>query len=197
MHSSTIDVAGAWHELGHRLHAYVARRVAPADVEDIVQSVMLKLLERRGDIGADSVRAWLFTVTRNAVAEYYRQKRPTVDLDAFADLAEQEAADPADRTIGALSDCLGPMLGALGAPDAEVLRKVDLERESQIALAATLGVPLSTLKSRVQRARARLRAAFDACCAIDYARGGSPIAFDAGTACSPCHKDRTPDRDPC
>ncbi|MEA2464872.1 MAG: polymerase sigma-70 factor, subfamily, partial [Acidobacteriota bacterium] len=180
-----VDVAGAWHELGHRLRAYALRRVAPADADDIVQSVKVKLLEHRSGIGADSVRAWLFAVTRNAVAEYYRQRRPTVDLDAFTDIAEPESSDPAERTIGALSDCLEPMLDALAEGDADILRKVDLEGESQIALAATLGVPLSTVKSRVQRARTKLRATFDACCAIERGRGGAPISFERRAACTP------------
>lgn len=186
--SPAVDVAGAWHELGHRLRAYVSRRVAPADSDDIVQSVMLKLLERRGEIETDSVRAWLFAVTRNAVAEYYRQKRPAVDLDALPDLAETGTSDAAERTIGALSDCLAPMLGALAEADADVLRRIDLEGQSQIDLAASLGVPLSTLKSRVQRARTKLRKTFDECCAIDRARDGSPIAYERGAACvtSPC-----------
>jgi hypothetical protein len=35
----------------------------------------------------------------------------------------------------------------------------------------------------VQRARLKLRAAFDACCAIDLARDGAPIGFERGTAC--------------
>lgn len=180
-----VDVAGAWHELGQRLRAYVARRVDPADADDIVQSVMVKLLERRGDIGADSVRAWLFAVTRNAVAEYYRRRRPMADLDAFADLLENDTADPVDRTIGALSDCLQPMLGALQGADADLLRKIDLDGESQVTLAAALGVPLSTLKSRVQRARTKLRATFDACCAIELGRGGAPIGFEPGSGCAP------------
>ncbi|HEX9983916.1 MAG TPA: sigma-70 family RNA polymerase sigma factor [Thermoanaerobaculia bacterium] len=180
-----VDVAGAWHELGHRLRAYVSRRVTPADSDDIVQSVIVKLLERRAEIEADSVRAWLFAVTRNAVAEYYRQKRPAVDLDALPDLAETDSSDDAERTIGALSDCLEPMLGALSAADADVLRKVDLEGESQIALAASLGVPLSTLKSRVQRARVKLRATFDVCCAFDLSHGGTPIGFERRARCLP------------
>jgi RNA polymerase sigma-70 factor (ECF subfamily) len=173
MDAAAIDVASAWHELGERLRAYVARRVDPADADDIVQSVMVKLLERRGEVGRDSVRAWLFAVTRNAVAEYYRRYRPNLDLDSFGDIAEPEG-DPGDRKIGALTDCLDPMLATLGEGDAEVLRKVDLEKVAQVALAAALGVPLSTLKSRVQRARTRLRAAFDACC-----------AFEQGGHCAP------------
>ena len=181
----TIDVAAAWHELGDRLRVYVSRRVTPGDADDVVQSVMVKLLERRGEIDADSVRAWLFAVTRNAVAEYYRQHRPSIDLDTFGDVAEMDETDPADRTIGDLSDCLDPMLRMLPDADADLLRRIDLQGEAQIGLAASLGVPLSTLKSRVQRARTKLRSAFDACCAIDLGRNGAPIAFERGEACAP------------
>jgi RNA polymerase sigma-70 factor (ECF subfamily) len=197
--SPSVDVASAWHELGHRLRGFVSRRVAVEDVDDIVQSVMVKLLEHRRDIEAGSVRAWLFTVTRNAVAEHYRQKRPMVDLDAFSDLPQNDTSDPAERTIGALSDCLDPMLNALAEADAEVLRQVDLEGLSQIELAATLGIPFSTLKSRVQRARSRLRQAFDACCAIDRSRTGAPIALQPGPACAPtpCGGEDDPSRGGC
>lgn len=178
-----IDVAAAWHELGERLRVYVARRVNPGDADDVVQSVMVKLLERRSDIGPDSVRAWLFAVTRNAVAEYYRQHRPAIDLDSFGDVPERDDADAADRTMGDLTDCLEPMLRMLPESDAGVLRKIDLQGEAQTALATSLGIPLSTLKSRVQRARTKLRAAFDSCCAITLSRDGAPIAIDRGPAC--------------
>lgn len=194
----TVDVAAAWHELGDRLRVYVGRRVNPGDADDVVQSVMVKLLERRAEIDADSVRAWLFTVTRNAVAEYYRQHRPSVDLDTFGDVPETDDVDPADRTIGNLSDCLDPMLRMLAQSDAELLRRIDLQGEAQTELAASLGIPLSTLKSRVQRARTKLRSAFDQCCAIDLGRNGAPIAFERGAACAPsCSGDEEPSSSRC
>lgn len=193
-----IDVAAAWHELGDRLRVFVARRVNPGDADDVVQSVMVKLLERRAEIDADSVRAWLFTVTRNAVAEYYRQHRPSVDLDSFGDVPETDDVDPADRTIGNLSDCLDPMLRMLSESDADLLRRIDLQGEAQTGLAASLGIPLSTLKSRVQRARTKLRSAFDQCCAIDLGRNGAPIAFERGAACEPsCSGDGKPSSSRC
>lgn len=187
-----VDVAAAWHELGDRLRAYVSRRVPAAEADDLVQSVMVKLLQRREEIDAASVRAWLFTVTRNAVAEHYRQRRPSVDLDGFGDVPASDGVDPSDRAIGNLSDCLDPMLRTLPPADADLLRRIDLLGEAQTALAATLGVPLSTLKSRVQRARARLRAAFDACCSIDLGRNGAPIGFERESCGSPCADGKDP-----
>ena len=181
----TVDVAAAWHEVGDRLRAYVSRRVDPGDAPDVVQSVMVKLLERREEIAAASVRAWLFAVTRNAIAEYYRRRPASVDLENVDDLPATDDADLGDRTISELSDCLGPMLRTLSDGDADVLRRIDLEGKPQTELASALGIPLSTVKSRVQRARTRLRAAFDACCAIDLARGGAPVGFERGEACQP------------
>jgi RNA polymerase sigma-70 factor (ECF subfamily) len=193
-----VDVAAAWHELGDRLRVYVARRVNPGDADDVVQSVMVKLLERRAGIDAGSVRAWLFTVTRNAVAEYYRQQRPSVDLDSFGDVPETDDLDPADRTIGSLSDCLDPMLRTLPESDADLLRRIDLQSEAQTDLAASLGIPLSTLKSRVQRARTKLRSAFDDCCAIQLGRNGAPIGFERGASCAPsCSGDGKPSSSRC
>jgi RNA polymerase sigma-70 factor (ECF subfamily) len=188
----TIDVAAAWHQLGDRLRVYVARRVNPGDADDVVQSVMVKLLERRGEIDAGSVRAWLFTVTRNAVAEYFRQRRPSVDLDSFGDVPEADRVDPAERAIGELTDCLEPMLRALSESDGELLRRIDLEGEAQTELAASLGIPLSTVKSRVQRARTKLRAAFDSCCTIEVGPKGSPIGFDRSACSVPCATDGKP-----
>jgi RNA polymerase sigma-70 factor, ECF subfamily len=188
----TIDVAAAWHELGERLRVYVSRRVNPGDADDVVQSVMVKLLERRAEIDSASVRAWLFTVTRNAVAEYYRSHRPSIDLDSFGDIAESDETDAAERTIANLSDCLDPMLRMLPDADAELLRRIDLQGSAQTELAASLGLPLSTVKSRVQRARTKLRSAFDACCTIDLSRDGAPIAFERGGACPPaCSGDKS------
>jgi RNA polymerase sigma-70 factor, ECF subfamily len=77
------------------------------------------------------------------------------------------------------------MLRTLPSSDAVLLQRVDLGSESQTELAVSLGIPLSTLKSRVQRARTKLRSAFDTCCAIELSREGVPIDIDRGAGCAP------------
>lgn len=183
--SGEVDVAAAWRELGARLRAWAARRVDPADADDIAQSAMLRLLERRDEVEAGSVAAWLFAVTRNAVADHYRRKTNAFALDASGEPPDLRASELTDDALGELSDCIEPMLGALSAADADVLRRVDLEGEPQVALAARLGVAPSTLKSRVQRARAKLRAALDACCHIERGRDGAPVGVERGASCAP------------
>jgi RNA polymerase sigma-70 factor, ECF subfamily len=77
------------------------------------------------------------------------------------------------------------MLRLIPEPDAELLRQIDLEGEAQTTLSAQLRIPLSTLKSRVQRARAKLRNAFDQCCSIALSRSGAPIDVEGIGECSP------------
>jgi RNA polymerase sigma-70 factor, ECF subfamily len=180
---AAVDVVAAWQEVGERLRAFAYRRVPSPEADDIVQSVMVKLLERRTEVARDSVRAWLFAVTRNAVAEHYRRRHSTVGVESLEDFAADGETDPGDRTIGALAGCLEPMLSVLGPADADILRRVELGGETQTEIARSLGVAPSTIKSRVQRARVKLRAAFDRCCSIATDRDGAPIDFEPGSAC--------------
>jgi len=63
-----------WHDVHDRLTAFVARRVDdPADVADLVQTVFLRAHQHVTSL-ADEERLlpWLFQITRNAIADYYR-----------------------------------------------------------------------------------------------------------------------------
>ncbi len=78
-------------------------------------------------------------------------------------------------------------LPILAPAHAEALRAVDLEGRCQADVARELGVPLSTLRTRVQRARAELRALVLRCCAIELDVRGRVLACEprdaAGCVC--------------
>src|SRR5687767_10869777 len=66
--------AQLWHDVHDRLTAFVAQRVDdPADVADLVQTVFLRVHQHMASV-ADEERLlpWLFQITRNAIADYYR-----------------------------------------------------------------------------------------------------------------------------
>lgn len=69
------------------------------------------------------------------------------------------------------------MLAALSPAERALLRRVDAEDGSQAQLAAELGLSASGLRARVQRARARLRAEFDACCHLERDASGAVVAW--------------------
>jgi RNA polymerase sigma-70 factor (ECF subfamily) len=65
----------------------------------------------------------------------------------------------------------------LSPDDRAVLEQVELAGTSQAQMATEADVPASTIKSRVQRARLRLREHFERCCAIELDARGNPREF--------------------
>src|SRR5688572_29274524 len=73
-HVEHCDTQQIWSEFADRLRAFITRRVgSAADAEDILQDVFLRIhrhadsLQRR-----ERLVSWLFQITRNAIADYYR-----------------------------------------------------------------------------------------------------------------------------
>jgi RNA polymerase sigma-70 factor (ECF subfamily) len=119
----------------------------------------------------------MYQVTRNALADHLRASRPTEAL-ADEELAGEgladglvgslvEPRDVNDTAFRRLARCVEPFVAMLPAHYREAVELFDLRGLSQVQAAARLGVPISTMKSRVQRGRAQLRATLEACCAID------------------------------
>ena len=162
-----------------RLRAYVRRRVpSSSDADDVVQSVLLKLLESGSSESAAPPRPWLLAVARSAIADLHRSRARTAE--SLEQPAAVPQADPDDASD--ITHCLMPVLARLSEEDQLLLRRVDLEGGSQAELARELGVTASVVKSRVQRARERLRDAVIARCAFERDARGSPIG---PAACRP------------
>ncbi|MCO5170690.1 MAG: sigma-70 family RNA polymerase sigma factor [Planctomycetes bacterium] len=153
-----------------RLRAFAERRVpAGVDPDDVVQDVLARLLARVHDIPPGKVQAWALATARNAIIDLLRRRR-TSSLEDAGVAAPDDPGDTLD-----LARCLRPLLELLDANDRALLEQVDAGGRSQAELARELGVPLSTLKSRVQRARQRLRAVIERCCELELDARGVPI----------------------
>ena len=154
----------AWHAHERELQAWLASRLDdPALARDLVQEVFLKAL-RMGSrfCQVAHARAWLFEMTRNALTDHWRRQRPTVALDDSLPEAEPDAAPAVDS----LATCLPRVLAELSAADRDAITQCDIQGLSQEAYARQLGISLAGAKSRVQRARRRLRAQLIASCQV-------------------------------
>lgn len=148
-----------------KLYALCLRMLGNAhDAADCLQDVMLKSFRAlpgyNDQLG--KLDTWLYRIATNACLDALRKRRPADSLDALReagfDARDERAPDPEKRALDAeLHEALHGAIGQL-APDmraAVVLR--DVQGMSYEDCAQTLGIPLGTLKSRVNRARATLR----------------------------------------
>jgi RNA polymerase sigma-70 factor (ECF subfamily) len=167
----------AWDELRRELHRFVARRVPGADADDIVQEALLRIHRGLPGVRADgALVGWLYQVTRNALVDHVRARRV---------IREPERCDePADdAAFERLAACVRPFAGMLASPYREAIELVELGGLTQVEAAARLAIPVSTMKSRVQRGRAQLRELLEQCCAIDLDARGHVVDVTPRTRC--------------
>jgi RNA polymerase sigma-70 factor (ECF subfamily) len=130
------------------------RTVLPsADVEDVLQEAFLAVWKGASAYRPQGTpRAWLWVIARNQAALLLRRRGPVT-----APLAEipQAGLDPAEAAL-ARAD----IAAALSGPEGDVLRLMYVEDRPVAEVAALLGVPVGTVKSRAHRARRLLRAAW-------------------------------------
>lgn len=172
-----------WLEFRQRLRGFVGRRVAnPADVDDIVQGVFLQMHRSLDRIRAgERIHAWLYSTARRAITDYYRsatRRREVLagdaaDLEALQTVGEAPADDGQGRRE--VTACLAPVVDRLAPADREAIALTEIQGLPVAEAAGRAGLSLSGMKSRVQRARRRLREAILGCCQVALDGRGAPI----------------------
>ncbi len=192
-----------WEELHGNLRAFIARRVRnPADVDDLVQRVLLQIVKGLGSLrDLRRLHAWVYRTARNVIVDYYRAAPPrhellvgsAEDVEATGGAAGQVSAEQEDEStaVAELAQCLQPMLRQLPREYREAVVRTDLDGVAQNIVAKEAGVGVSGMKSRVQRGRRQLKAALEACCRIDLDRRGAIVGYHRrpGRGCGPCGND--------
>ena len=131
-----------------------------AMAEDTTQDVFLRIWRALpGFAGQSQLSTWIYAIAKNGSLSELRKRRPTVSIDqnddddsynpAVAALAAPEADDSATVSVGQLLDQLPERYR-----QAVVL--FYMEDKSYEQTAASLGLPLGTVKALLHRARKRL-----------------------------------------
>ena len=137
-------------ELIPRLRRYARalagdRTAADDLVQDTLERSWSKLhLYRRGT----NLRAWMFTIMHNVYVNQLRAMRPSVPLDDEM----PELTQPARESDALVLRDLDAAIRRLPPEQREVLLLVALEEMSYEEAAATLGIPIGTVMSRLARA---------------------------------------------
>jgi RNA polymerase sigma-70 factor (ECF subfamily) len=179
-----------WAAFSDRLRAFIGKRVKEEnDVQDVLQEVFAKIHAGLGSLKEDEkLEAWLFQVARRAVSDHFRSRSGNRRTDGLPeDISEGQAGETVTAEV---ASWLEPMMSLLPEEDRDVLRKADLEGTSQKELAGRLGLSVTAAKSRVQRARKRLKEALLNCCHIEMDGRGNAIGYTRKDGpCSSCACD--------
>lgn len=173
-----------WYVLHEPLAMFIRRRVADETaVEDILQEVFLKIHMHIETLrNGEKLQGWVYQIARNQIIDYYRRKTLNVTLeDAEVLLSVEEMPEEDMRTK--LAPSIREMVNSLPAQYREALLLTDYEGLSQRELATQLGLSFSGAKSRVQRAREKLRQMLLDCCHFEFDRLGRVIDYQSRCEC--------------
>ena len=160
------------------------------DAEDVLQESLLAAARGlSGFRGAASIGTWLYTIARSFCIKKRRKSvfaPAEVSLDTEASLAARGVADPARRPDEALEAsrleaALERAIAALDRPYREVLLLRDVEGLSAAEVARVTGLSVAAVKTRLHRARGRLREAL------------APLMAPRGEAATPAPARPCPD----
>lgn len=150
-----------------RLKSYLIRTGSSDDAaEDLAQEALVMVWRKAAlfDPGQAAVSTWIFTIARRLRIDAARRQRLDVAEDEAVDLDRLEAdeAGVEERAeVSRMSRRVRDALGQLPAEQAQVLRLSFYEDEPHARIAAELGLPLGTVKSRIRLAVAHLRRLID------------------------------------
>jgi RNA polymerase sigma-70 factor, ECF subfamily len=185
-------------ELHQQVLGYVARRVGSReDAEDIAQEVMLRIHRHSAElVHVERMSAWVYRIAGNAITDHYRRAaRREVPSGHAEDVPEPELDTVAsawmepdtDQLRQQLASCLTPLVERLSASYRQALELAHLEGISQTEAAPRLGLSVSGMKTRVQRARGQLRNRLLECCHVELDRRRSVTEIrPRGDGCETC-----------
>lgn len=129
------------------------------DAEDITQEVFLAAFNNLASYNPKraSLLTWLFTIARNRSVNYLKRRRPVIDGEAIAQT--QPAASSQDDARNEFWSQLDRALDALPIEQKAAFVLAEIEGLPYADIAHIEQTTLGTVKSRIHRAKQRLRAA--------------------------------------
>ncbi|GAA3576116.1 RNA polymerase sigma factor [Nonomuraea rosea] len=147
------------------LYRYVSKRLGPEPAEDLVGETFLVAFSRRRsyDLSYPDARPWLFGILTKLVSRHHRREAARYRALLRAPV-DSHVESPADRVAAGVSAQavraeLAGALAALPAKDRDVLLLIAWGDLTYEEVGRALGIPIGTVRSRLNRGRRKVRAA--------------------------------------
>lgn len=170
------NLKSVWQEYSQALKYLIRRHVSDETlVEDILQDVLVKVQSRVHSLrDSDRLKSWIYQICRNTIIDYYRrQKNVSESPDNL--IVETQAEEEQFRQD--LDSCMQEMIEKLPAKYRQAVILTAYEGLTQKEMSNRLGLSHSGAKSRVQRARERLKNELLDCCHLEFDTFGKIIDY--------------------
>ncbi|WP_423127705.1 RNA polymerase sigma factor SigZ [Gaoshiqia sp. Z1-71] len=175
-----------WKEQHDQLLSFIRKRVTdPAQAEDILQDVFLKiLLKIDGLNNRDKLQSWLYQITRNTISDYFRQKEKENRLtgqQVETDMQDEQSA------MKEAESWIGLYVADLPENYRQAVTMYEMEGLSVGEIADRLNISYTNARARVQRGRLALKKSLTDCCTFHVDVYGNVLEYRRNSAkCEGC-----------
>jgi len=165
-----------WNEFKGELLGFIKSRINDSSIaDDLLQEVFIKIHLKKDNLNDDSkLISWIYQITRNKIIDYYRKKRIEIPQEQFNIQLPEEL----ELTNKDFTKCLIPFINQLSKIDKDIIHQTTFLGISQKEYALKNNLSYSTVKSKTQRARKKLKDLFVGCCKIETDKYGTIISND-------------------
>lgn len=161
-----------------KIHRYLQRMVGGNDAEDLTQEVFVRIDKGLTDFkGQSSLSTWVYRIATNAALDRMKSRaaqedRKTVTFDTLGEEAEVMSVCTEEKSLSAerqairneMTECIREFVDKLAPDYRTVIILSEIKDLKNREIAEILGISLDAVKIRLHRARAGLKAAFEAGC---------------------------------
>lgn len=163
-----MTVTEIWNTYHDDLKRFICSKIVDEDVaNDILQEVFVKAqLNLKSVEDQSKLKAWLFTITRNLITDYFRKNPKGLHIDKDITVYKDDSSSSELEQKHSEKDCLRGIIKSLPKKYRDPLFLSDIKGIKQKDIAIQLKLPLPTIKSQIQRARKLIVKGYMECC--DY-----------------------------
>ena len=131
-------------------YRFVSARVAPEEVDDIVQQAAMRAIEHASSLkDPQRVIPWLYRIHRNVLIDVARKKKSDVRfIEDCSNISEKIQSD-----FDEWCACSATQITAINSRYAAILKLVDMKGVSLDEVSRTLGISVNNATVRLHRAR--------------------------------------------
>jgi len=179
-----MSIEEIWGQFNQILLNFIQSKVSNKhDAEDILQNVFIKIYKNIDDLKTETkLESWIFQITRNAIIDYYRTKKPDYPLDDVEEAIEMPIET--ENMNQKISLCLNELIEELPRKYQEPLNLYEFKNQKHKEISKELNISISGSKTRVQRARVKLKEMLLKCCDFELDAYGNIIDYQAKCDCN-------------
>jgi len=170
-------------QLYQPLFLYIKKRINNIeDAEDITQEVFFKLANS-SNVKFNNVKNLVYTIAKNTIIDFYRKKKILM-TDIDDENIGEEYLNKNDDSFE-LSNCIRFYIDKLPKEYKEIMILSEIKEIPQKEIAESFNMNYTTVRSKVQRGRKKLKKLFTDCCSVLQGGQGSIIEIEKkGTCCN-------------